>query len=929
MRFSALLLLAAAAAAAAAGIPPPPRVTTSFPVLATMQVRVIGKHVNATRAFVELLDDALALSVGWLSVDDLRREREVGIVPCNFADPPPAAPAKGRKDTTPAAPLSAATKSRGRDPPPPPPRTRSLLDGVPAIPSPTSYKAVNGCSMMTVSYDITPPVAPSASEFAEVPDAVDAGAVAAEMALLGAPVDGIDLMELHVNDTMLSTTGGIAGGRPAAANGANVARFKHRLTGPDATFGRQEMLHELLLNVAYNLTTTSTDYVSIANARIVKVAHIDAEAAGEVPVRTEASSLGADAAPGAAAPSAARRRRALAQAPAPATRAQSDPLNLGLIDNDPVLDVTTEINRLPPNGVRAVYSDVHMLADIDAFTRMLQAAGYRIDSTRMAPVWDAFTVNGHPFDGGYSLTDRAILGDIAPLAFTVAVPLAFMVAAAITGAILWHRRQRKRGMSFFGRPPRVESLAAAVAAARKGDTAGAAAMLLGNGAMKGGTAGVACGFDRLANDWQLDPSSIEIQRNASGAQVVLGAGAAGTVYRGLLNGVQDVAVKVFKEPLAALGSGLAPAPSSGGPHTSGATATAASNGTPGATSKRGGLLPWWRTLGGTPKSDDTAGDRGAALKPSPSTTDGAAAADAAVARSNAPPPAPKSAAAARQLEELAREVVLMRACRDKNLVSFVGACVTPGTGHAIIVSELLSNGDLYTALSGDDGRRFGWARARGTNGRPMPNTGLSRRIALDVARGLAYLHSRGVVHLDLKSPNILLSRAWEAKIADYGVSRVLRDRFVSTLPTAAGTLCWAAPEVLLGRPVNEKTDIYSFGMVLWELSAREPPRGRCPRPLDVPDEAPAMIVDMIDKCMAEEPGDRPTAAELVKFFKSMDDDGGGGGGGGSTATNVGKYIRALSSSKGGSRREVDAGAVEPGSATPADTKPAVVPGGGT
>lgn len=929
MRRSALLLLAAAAAASAQAPPRPTPPPTASPVLATMQVRVIGKHVNASLQFSELVNDALALAVSWLSVGDLRREREVMIVPCNFADPPPVAPAKGRSAPPPPPPTT--TKTRGRDPPPSPPHTRRLLDGVPVIPSPTSYKAVNGCSMMTLSYSIAPPVAPSATEFAEVPDAVHSGAVANEMALLGAPVDGIDLLELHVDDSMLSTTGGIAGGHPTAANGNNAARFKLRLIGPDATFGRQEMLRELLLAVAYNLTTSSTDYVSIANARIVKVAHIDRDPAGALPVKQESpSAADNDTATAAAPPPAARRSRALAQAPSPKPSSPfpratfSGPLNLGLVENDPVLDVTMEINRLPPSGVRAVYGDVALLSDTNAFTRMLLIAGFSIDSARLAPTWDAFTVNGHAFDGGNSLMDRAILGDVAPLAVTIATPLAFLVAALITGAILWHRRERKRGLSFWGRPPRVESLAAVVAAARKGDTAGAAAMLLGDGALKGGSGnGVACGFDRLANDWQLDPSSIEIQRDASGAQVVLGAGAAGTVYRGLLNGVQDVAVKVFKEPLAALGSGLATRPSAGGTP----TATAGPHTSNGHTiAKRGGIMPWWRTLGGIPKSDDIASGRAAALKPSPSTKDGAAA-DAAVARNGNPPPAPKSAAAARQLEELAREVVLMRACRDKNLVSFVGACVTRGTGHAIIVSELLPNGDLYTALGGDEGRRFGWARARCANGRPMPNTGLSRRIALDVARGLAYLHSRGVVHLDLKSPNILLSRAWEAKIADYGVSRVLRDRFVSTFPTAAGTLCWAAPEVLLGRPVNEKADIYSFGVVLWELSAREPPRGRCPRPLSVPEEAPAVVVDMIAKCMAEEPDERPTAAELVKFFKSMDDDGGGDGGATPT-TNVGKYLRALSSSKGKSRREVGGDVVEP-SQTPADAKPAapVVPGG--
>lgn len=185
----------------------------------------------------------------------------------------------------------------------------------------------------------------------------------------------------------------------------------------------------------------------------------------------------------------------------------------------------------------------------------------------------------------------------------------------------------------------------------------------------------------------------------------------------------------------------------------------------------------------------------------------------------------------------------------------------------------MHNGDLYTAMAGDAGRRFGWARAHDPIGRPLPNSGLSRRVTLDVARGLTYLHSRGVVHMGLKSPNVLLSRAWEAKIADYVVSRVLRDRHVSTLRSAVGTLCWAAPEILLGRPVNEKADIYSFGVLLWELSSGEPPSGRRLRPLEVPAEAPQAVLDTIARCLMEDPDARPTAADLVALFKNMGDDG--------------------------------------------------------
>ncbi len=72
--------------------------------------------------------------------------------------------------------------------------------------------------------------------------------------------------------------------------------------------------------------------------------------------------------------------------------------------------------------------------------------------------------------------------------------------------------------------------------------------------------------------------------------------------------------------------------------------------------------------------------------------------------------------------------------------------------------------------------------------------GLGRRIALDTARGLHFLHSRKIVHFDLKSANILLSRDFTAKIADVGLAKIMQQQFLSTL-YCIGTFAWAAPEV--------------------------------------------------------------------------------------------------------------------------------------
>eukprot|EP00887_Chlorella_sp_A99_P003887 scaffold11.g3887.t1 len=121
-----------------------------------------------------------------------------------------------------------------------------------------------------------------------------------------------------------------------------------------------------------------------------------------------------------------------------------------------------------------------------------------------------------------------------------------------------------------------------------------------------------------------------------------------------------------------------------------------------------------------------------------------------------------------------REVAILKACRDVNILQFVGAYIGPE--RTLLVME----------------------------------------IALDVARGLVFLHSRRIVHFDLKSPNILLSRDGTAKIADVGMAKILARDYVTGV---VGTLAWAAPELLWGQRCTEKADIYSYGIVLWRVFA--------------------------------------------------------------------------------------------------------------
>jgi serine/threonine protein kinase len=88
-------------------------------------------------------------------------------------------------------------------------------------------------------------------------------------------------------------------------------------------------------------------------------------------------------------------------------------------------------------------------------------------------------------------------------------------------------------------------------------------------------------------------------------------------------------------------------------------------------------------------------------------------------------------------------------------------------------------------------------------------------IALDVARGLEYIHSQGVVHRDIKPENILFDENFVVKIADFGIA--CEETFCDLLVEDEGTYRWMAPEMVKREAYNRKVDVYSFGLLLWEM----------------------------------------------------------------------------------------------------------------
>lgn len=255
------------------------------------------------------------------------------------------------------------------------------------------------------------------------------------------------------------------------------------------------------------------------------------------------------------------------------------------------------------------------------------------------------------------------------------------------------------------------------------------------------------------------------------------------------------------------------------------------------------------------------------------------------------------------LEEFIGEINMVSGMRHPNICLFMGACLD--APNRAIVTELCENGSLWDALRlplaspykvADGVSRDAWplelyevvqSPPKSTQrDRPLAPKGvwpwsLVKRVAAGTARGMCYLHSGNppVLHRDLKSANILLDESYTAKLADFGLSRLKAVR--SGMTGNCGTVQWMAPEVLCSEDYAEPADVFSFGIILWEMLTQECPyEGMTPiqcalgvlnqnlRP-PIPEWCPQSFRALIKNCVERDPKERPTFPQVLQALDSL------------------------------------------------------------
>jgi eukaryotic-like serine/threonine-protein kinase len=232
-----------------------------------------------------------------------------------------------------------------------------------------------------------------------------------------------------------------------------------------------------------------------------------------------------------------------------------------------------------------------------------------------------------------------------------------------------------------------------------------------------------------------------------------------------------------------------------------------------------------------------------------------------------PPTGPKvavkilSAAAARNADAVTRfkrEADTARRLDHPSIIRILD--VGSSRGRHYLIMELMHGGSLRRLLQ-----------------RPSAPPAKLLSVLAEVAAALSYAHAQGVVHRDVKPENVLLTRAGRAKVADFGLARTVDQSSLTTQGRILGTALYMSPEQVHGQRATAASDVYAFGIMLYEAITGERPftadtqlgylyqhaEVEPPHPV-IRGRYPAALAGLALACLAKEPADRPTMAEVAE-----------------------------------------------------------------
>ena len=220
--------------------------------------------------------------------------------------------------------------------------------------------------------------------------------------------------------------------------------------------------------------------------------------------------------------------------------------------------------------------------------------------------------------------------------------------------------------------------------------------------------------------------------------------------------------------------------------------------------------------------------------------------------------------ASRLENQFDREVTLLSRLHHRNVIKFIAASRNPPV--YIIITEYLSEGSLRSFLHKLEHKTMSLEKLIA--------------FALDISRGMEYIHSQGVIHRDLKPENVIIDEDCHLKIADFGIA--CEEAVCDLLADDPGTYRWMAPEMIKRKSYGRKVDVYSFGLILWEmLTGTIPYEDMNPiqaafavvnkklRPVIPPNCPPAMRA-LIEQCWSLQPDKRPDFWQIVKVLEQFE-----------------------------------------------------------